>query len=205
MGEEYLAYTIQYPDLSQILLLSQPMSKLVLLSSVQLTHTISRLAYQLIENHGDFSQSAIIGLQPRGIYLSKRIVAELENILGHPVNAGTLDATFYRDDFRQHKEPILPQATDLKFSVEGKKVILVDDVLFTGRTIRAGMDALLDFGRPSLIELCVLIDRRFSRQLPVQPDYTGRVVDTISSEKVKVEWSETDGSNQVILFSQEPE
>ena len=178
------------------------MSKLVLLSSVQLRHTISRLSYQLIENHGDFEDTVIIGLQPRGILLSKRIVTEVERILGHSITSGTLDATFYRDDFRHHKGPIIPKTSDLNFPIENKKVILVDDVLFTGRTIRAGMDALLDFGRPSLVELLVLIDRRYSRQVPVQPDFTGRVIDTISSEKVKVEWQETDGNDQVILYSQ---
>jgi len=179
------------------------MSKLVLLSSVQLSHTISRLSYQLIENYGNFEDTVIIGLQPRGILLSKRIVSELERILGHSIISGALDVTFYRDDFRHHKGPIIPKASNLTFPIENKKVVLVDDVLFTGRTIRAGMDALLDFGRPSLVELLVLIDRRYSRQVPVQPDYTGRIVDTISSEKVKVEWQETDGNDQVLLFSKE--
>ncbi|MBX7181366.1 MAG: bifunctional pyr operon transcriptional regulator/uracil phosphoribosyltransferase PyrR [Bacteroidia bacterium] len=179
------------------------MSKLVLLSSVQLRHTISRLSYQLIENHGNFEDSVIVGLQPRGVVFSKRIVAEVESILGHSITSGTLDATFYRDDFRHHKGPIIPKTSDLNFPIENKKVILVDDVLFTGRTIRAGMDALLDFGRPSLVELVVLIDRRYARQVPVQPDFTGRVIDTISSEKVKVEWKESEGIDQVILFSQD--
>jgi pyrimidine operon attenuation protein/uracil phosphoribosyltransferase len=177
------------------------MPRLTLISATQLRLTISRLAYQLIENHGDFAETVIIGLQPRGVFFAKRIVAELESILGHSVNSGTLDATFYRDDFRQHKGPIVPQASDLNFSVEGKSVVLVDDVLYTGRTIRAGMDALLDFGRPALVELLVLVDRRYSRQLPVQPDYTGKVVDTISSEKVKVEWAEEGALDQVLLLS----
>ena len=165
--------------------------------------TLQRLAYQLIENHDDFSNSVIIGLQPRGIYVARRIHKALTDILGKKIHLGELDVTFFRDDFRHQDQPIIPSATQVDFLVEDKKVIMMDDVLFTGRTIRAGLDALLAFGRPAKVELLVLVDRRYSRHVPVEPDYVGIAVDTISSQKVKVSWKETDGEDGVILLSNE--
>jgi pyrimidine operon attenuation protein/uracil phosphoribosyltransferase len=163
---------------------------------------ITRLCYQLIENHHDFSSSVIVGLQPRGIYLSKRIVSRLKGILPSAnILNGSLDITFFRDDFRHHEKPLVPSDTDINFMVEDKNVVLIDDVLYTGRTIRAGLDAILSFGRPRKVELLVLIHRKFSRHLPIEPDYTGLSIDTISSDKVKVEWKETDGEDKVWLFS----
>ena len=170
-----------------------------ILSEQQLALTVKRLAHQMLENHIQLENTVIIGLQPRGIFLSDRIVAELKN-LENPasIQYGKLDITFYRDDVR--KSLHIANETDIPFSIENKKVILIDDVLYTGRTIRAALDALLDFGRPSHVSLCVLIDRRFSRQLPIQPDYTGKVIDTIISQKVKVCWKENDEIEQVILL-----
>jgi pyrimidine operon attenuation protein/uracil phosphoribosyltransferase len=177
-----------------------------LLNSDQLSITITRLCHELVENHADFQKSAIIGLQPRGIYLANRIVKRLEEITGvKNFRHGDLDITFHRDDFRRKSSPPTPSDTRMDFMVEGLKVILIDDVLFTGRTIRAGLDALLAFGRPDTVELMVLIDRRFSRHLPVQPDYTGRTVDSIDSERVEVEWVETEGKDRVTLLSTESE
>ena len=175
------------------------MQKRLLLDHKQIDITIRRLCYQLIENHDDFSNSCIIGLQPRGIFIAKRIHANLCDILKKKdVQFGSLDVTFYRDDYRR-REIISPNETKIEFIVENKKVVLVDDVLFTGRTIRAGMDALLDFGRPEKVELLVLVDRRYSRHLPIAPDYIGVQVDTMSSEKVKVPWKETDNEDAVWL------
>jgi pyrimidine operon attenuation protein / uracil phosphoribosyltransferase len=169
-----------------------------ILNTEQINLTIKRLAHQLIENHNDFSNSVLIGLQPRGIYLSDAIVKELQTILPNTtINYGKLDITFYRDDIR--KELHQANKTEMNFSIEGKKVILVDDVLYTGRTIRAAMDALIDFGRPSKVELCVLIDRRYSRELPIQPDYTGKQIDSIITQKVKVLWQSKDGKDEVVL------
>src|SRR5687767_3532969 len=137
-------------------------------------------------------------MQPRGIYLSDQLVQEMKKeIQGNKIQYGKLDITFYRDDIR--KELHVANQTDLHFSIEGKKVVLVDDVLYTGRTIRAALDALLDFGRPEKVELCVLIDRRFSRQFPIQPDYVGKSIDSIISQKVKVYWKEKDGRGEVII------
>jgi len=164
----------------------------------QIQLTIQRLTNQLLEENNDPTQFVLIGIQPRGIYLSDRIVSELRKELKDKnFQYGKLDITFYRDDLR--KELHVPNQTDINFSIEGKKVILIDDVLYTGRTIRAAMDALMDFGRPQKVELLVLIDRRYSRELPIQPDYTGKAIDSIISQKVKVFWQEKDGKDEVIL------
>ena len=164
--------------------------------------TIIRLCYQLIENHNDFSNSVIIGLQPRGIFLAKRLCNELSRILDRKqIMCGNLDVTFYRDDFR--KKALVPNTTQIDFIIEDKNVILVDDVLYTGRTIRAGLDAMLAYGRPNDVELLVLIDRRLSRNLPIQAKYVGKTIDSVSSEKVKVEWKEIDNNDSVWLYGNE--
>jgi pyrimidine operon attenuation protein/uracil phosphoribosyltransferase len=166
-----------------------------ILAEQQLNITIKRLAHQVLENNADFSNTVLIGLQPRGVFLSDRIVEEIKKELpNETIHYGKLDITFYRDDVR--KELHIANSTDIPFSIEGKRVVLIDDVLYTGRTIRAALDALLDFGRPGKVELCVLIDRRFSRQLPIQPDYVGKSIDSIISQKVKVEWDK----KEVILY-----
>lgn len=160
--------------------------------------TIKRLAHQILENHIDLENTVLIGIQPRGIYLSDQIVAEIKKELpGKRIQYGKLDITFYRDDIR--KELHVANQTDILFSIEGKRVVLIDDVLYTGRTIRAALDALLDFGRPETVELCVLIDRRFSRQFPIQPDYVGKSIDSIVSQKVKVFWNKKDGREEVVF------
>jgi pyrimidine operon attenuation protein/uracil phosphoribosyltransferase len=169
-----------------------------ILSEQQLALTVKRLAHQILENNLDLANTVIIGLQPRGVFLSDRIVNELKKItLPGQIQYGKLDITFYRDDVR--KSLHIANHTDIPFSVTDKRVVLIDDVLYTGRTIRAALDALLDFGRPSKVSLCVLIDRRFSRELPIQPDYAGKVIDTIISQKVKVQWAENDQVDQVVL------
>ncbi len=172
-----------------------------LLNNIQLELTLQRLAHQLVENHINFSNTAIIGIQPRGILLSDRIVKLVRNITNNnAVSYGKLDITFYRDDVHTTSDIQLPSETDIPFNIEGKRVILIDDVLHTGRTIRSAMDALIDFGRPAGVELLVLVDRRFSRELPIHPDYTGYTVDTILTQKVKVYWQEKDGKDEVVLI-----
>ncbi|TNF47593.1 MAG: bifunctional pyr operon transcriptional regulator/uracil phosphoribosyltransferase PyrR [Bacteroidetes bacterium] len=177
------------------------MEKQVILNSRHFELTIKRLCHQLIESHNDFSESVLIGLQPRGVNVVSRLKKELEQVLGHEVICGNLDITFYRDDFRRREKPLIPSATNIDFVIEGKKVILVDDVLYTGRTIRSGLDALLAFGRPQKVELLTLIDRRFRRDLPIQADYVGKRVDTLISERVLVEWKEIDGEDKVVLYT----
>jgi pyrimidine operon attenuation protein/uracil phosphoribosyltransferase len=185
------------------LILFSMSAQLQLLNADAFNHTIKRLCYELIENHNNFENTVIIGLQPRGIYLSSRICKELAAITGKDTfKNGHLDVTFYRDDFRKRESPLVPNRTQIDFIIEDKNVILVDDVLYTGRTIRAGMDALLAFGRPKKVELMVLIDRRYSRHLPIQPDYVGKVVDTITSDNVKVKWHETDGQDGVLMITE---
>lgn len=180
------------------------MKRKVLLSNKQLELTLDRLCHQLIENHDSFKDTVIIGLQPRGIYLARRLHRKITELLkGVRIPYGELDATFYRDDFRTKGHPISPSSMKMNFVIENKNVVLVDDVLYTGRTIRAGLDALLDFGRPKRVELLVLIDRRFSRHLPIQPDYVGKKVDTIVSQNVKAEWKEAEGSDKVWLIMNE--
>lgn len=179
------------------------MQNLTLLDGQKFQITIKRLCHQLIETHNDFSDSVIIGIQPRGTFLAKRIAAELQSILPQAsILQGDLDITFFRDDFRRREMPLMPNKTKIDFIIEGKKVILIDDVLWTGRTIRSAMDAMLAFGRPEKVELLVLVDRLYSRDLPIEPDYCGIEVDTINSQKVIVSWAETDSADKVILLSE---
>ncbi len=161
---------------------------------------IERLAHQLIENHYSFENTVIIGIQPRGVFLADRIVSYIEKISGKKIQYGKLDITFYRDDYNTSKSLHIPDETKIEFSIENKNVILIDDVLFTGRTIRSAMEAIVDFGRPAKIELLILIDRRFSRQIPIQADYVGLTIDSILSQKVKVLWAEHDKKDEVILL-----
>lgn len=175
----------------------------VILNSKHFELTINRLCYQLIETHNDFSNTVLIGLQPRGVNVLERIKSRLETILGKEITCGKLDITFYRDDFRRREIPIIPSTTNIDFVIEGKQVVLMDDVLFTGRTIRSGLDALLAYGRPENVELLSLVDRRFKRDLPIQANYVGRTVDTLQSERVSVEWKEIEGEDKVVLFTPE--
>ena len=177
------------------------MEKQVILNEKRIELTLNRLCYQLIENHNDFSNTVLIGLQPRGIHLLNRLKSRLEEILDAPVVCGNLDITFFRDDFRRRENPIIPSATNIDFIIENKKVVLVDDVLYTGRTIRSGIDALMAFGRPRSVELVTFIDRRFKRDLPIQADYVGKTIDTIATERVSVEWKEIEGEDKVVLYT----
>ena len=175
----------------------------VIISKDKFSIIVERLSHQLIENHGDFEDTVLIGIQPRGVRLCDRIFKKLSINRFKRIKIGSLDITFYRDDFRRRKEPIEAQIIDIDFSIEGKNIVLIDDVLYTGRSVRAAMDALLAFGRPKSVELMVLIDRRLSRDFPIQPNYVGEKVDTISSEKVVVEWEEFNDKDQVILLRSE--
>lgn len=180
------------------------MKQSILLEGPKFQITIQRLCHQLIESHADFSNAVIIGIQPRGTYLARRIVEELKQIPAlAEVPYGELDITFFRDDFRRKDSgPLVPSSTNIDFIIEGKQVILMDDVLWTGRTIRAAMDAIQAFGRPAKIELLVLVDRRFSRQLPIEPDYIGIQVDSIDSQKVIVSWKEVDTHDRITLLTE---
>ena len=169
------------------------------LNERQLAITIKRLSHQILENHPKLHNTVIVGIQPRGVYFSNQVVEELKKLVDPAlIRYGILDITFYRDDIRN--EIHMPNQTRIPFTVENTNVILIDDVLHTGRTIRAALDALMDFGRPSRVELCALIDRRFSRQLPIQPDYVGKTIDSLISQQVKVFWTPQDGRQEVVLL-----
>jgi len=171
-----------------------------ILNRTQLELITKRLCFQIIENHNNFQDTVIIGLQPRGIYLANRIhQCLIELTKDDSIPMGSLDTTFFRDDFRRRENPLIANKTQIDFTIEQKRVILIDDVLYTGRTIRAGLDAMLAYGRPDLVELLVLIDRRYSRHLPIEPKYVGTTVDSVVHERVEAKWKETDGEDEVIL------
>ncbi len=179
------------------------MSQKVLLDEKEVNIILHRLACQLIEKHNDFSNTILVGLQPRGRHLADRLKQVLESDYNiADLQVGYLDITFYRDDFRRSEKVLEASATEMNFVVEGKKVVFIDDVLYTGRSIRAALTAIQSYGRPKNIELLILIDRRFSRHLPIQPDYRGRQVDAIDDEKVIVNWKETQGEDNVYLIKQ---
>jgi pyrimidine operon attenuation protein/uracil phosphoribosyltransferase len=172
----------------------------ILLEKDQFDVTLKRLCHQIIEVHNNFENSVLIGLQPRGIFLANRIKQELEKILKlKNIRCGALDITFFRDDFR--KKELIPNKTNIDFIIEDKNVILIDDVLFTGRTIRSGLDAMLAFGRPKDVELLVLVDRRLARHVPIQAKYVGITIDSIESQNVKVEWKEINKTDRITLLS----
>ena len=178
------------------------MSKKILLNSKEIDIILHRLVCQLIENHNNFEESVLIGLQPRGTHLAKRLASILENDYDiKNLKLGFLDITFYRDDFRRRDEPLEATDTAIDFLIENKKVILIDDVLFSGRSVRAALTAIQSYGRPECAELLVLIDRRFSRHLPIQPNYRGRQVDAINEERVIVNWKELHKKDAVYIDS----
>tara|TARA_B100001173_G_C15990911_1_gene548934 strand:+ start:934 stop:1473 length:540 start_codon:yes stop_codon:yes gene_type:complete len=176
------------------------MSIRVLLSNKKIEIILKRLANQLIEKFDDFDKVVLVGLQPRGIHLLNRLVEILENDYGlKKVIHGKLDITFFRDDFRRFDKTLSPSSSEIEVTIEGKSVVIIDDVLYTGRSIRAALTALDYYGRPNDIQLLVLIDRRFSRDLPIQPDYTGLQVDALEGDKVRVQWKEQSEDDTVFI------
>jgi pyrimidine operon attenuation protein / uracil phosphoribosyltransferase len=177
------------------------MIKREIIDARELNIALNRLCCKLIENHGDFTNTILVGLQPRGVQVLDRLVRLLEEGYGvEGIRTGALDITFYRDDFRRRSgEHLQANTTHINHLVEDQKLVFIDDVLYTGRSIRAAMDAILSYGRPAKIELLTLIDRRFSRDLPIQPDYKGRQVDSIASQRVEVLWKEVDGRDAVLI------
>ena len=176
------------------------MNPKVLLTSKEIDIILHRLACQLVENHLDFKNTLLIGIQPRGKFLAERIKSIIEKEYGiNEIPLGFLDITFFRDDFRRNQKPLEANRTEIDFLVEDKKIVFIDDVLYTGRSIRAALTAIQSFGRPAEIELLVLIDRRFSRHLPIQPDYRGRQVDAFENESIRVNWSDANEAVTVYI------
>ena len=172
-----------------------------ILNNKQIDIIITRLCNQLIENHQDFSNTVIVSLLPRGPQVANKIISKLDKVTNTKINYGELDISFYRDDLRRNTEPIVPHKMNMDVSVDNKKVVIIDDVLYTGRSVRSAIDALMPFGRPKSIELLVLIDRRLSRHIPIQPNYVGKIVDAIDSERVIVDWKK----NSVLILKEKNE
>jgi pyrimidine operon attenuation protein/uracil phosphoribosyltransferase len=168
--------------------------------------TIERLAQTLMEEFEPFENICFVAIQPRGVILAKRLVQRIsvEPGMNTPL-LGVLDITFYRDDFRRRDKPIEANFTDMPFLIEGKKVILVDDVLYTGRTTQAALTALNHFGRPSEVTLLVMVNRRFNRHLPIQSTFTGIQVDALDKAYVQVTWEEESGEDKILLFADKQE
>ncbi len=164
------------------------MQRKLILDTPLLDITINRLCQQLIEAHGNFNDTVILGLQPRGVYLADLVHQNLEKETNRKIPLGYLDTTFYRDDFRRRDTPVKANATEVSFIIEDKNVVLIDDVLYTGRSVRAALDAMIAFGRPRKVELLVLINRKYTRELPIEADYIGSSVNTMESQRVLVEW-----------------
>ena len=176
------------------------MSPRILLSHKKIEIILNRLSCQLIEKFNDFDDVVLVGLQPRGVYLLNRLVEMLENSYGiKKVINGKLDITFFRDDFRRFDKTLSPSSNEMELTIEGKSVVIIDDVLYTGRSIRAALTALDNYGRPNDIQLLVLIDRRFSRDLPIQPDYIGAQVDALEGDKVRVQWKDKSKDDTVFI------
>jgi pyrimidine operon attenuation protein/uracil phosphoribosyltransferase len=178
------------------------MPKKILLDSKKIEIILSRLVYELIENHKDFHDTVLLGLQPRGVLLIDKILEVLKR--DHPnikIKSGILDYTFFRDDFRRSEKTLSASSTKIDFSIENKNVVLIDDVLFTGRSIKAAMSSIDTYGRPKSIELLVLIDRRFKREIPIEANYFGAKIDTFKGDRVRVLWGKKFKDNVIYIES----
>lgn len=172
--------------------------KSLILNSEAMDKALERIAHEIVEKSPSMKDVAIVGIKNRGAYLATRIAAKIAKIAGAGVNVGALDITLYRDDLTQASEQPVVHATEIDFDIHGRKIILVDDVLYTGRTVRCALDALVDYGRPACIQLAVLVDRGH-RELPIRADYVGKNVPTSSEESVEVRVTECDGKDEVVL------
>ncbi len=171
-----------------------------ILDNKRMQLTISRLCHQLVEEYDDFSNVCLVGIQTKGVFFADRVYQYLQEEIGvKNIPYGKLDITFYRDDFRTRLEPLAANLTEMDFLVEGKKVLLIDDVLYTGRTIQAALTAINHYGRPQSVELMVLVDRRFNRHLPISPDFSGITIDSLDEAHVEVCWQQLTGLDQIIL------
>ena len=173
--------------------------KLELMDAGRIARTLSRIAHEIVERHPDMKGLALVGVRSRGVPLARRLARRLAEATGNTPLVGALDITLYRDDFTTIAAQPITRGTDIPFSIDARTVVLVDDVLFTGRTVRAALDQLIDFGRPARIELAVLVDRGH-RELPIRADYVGRSLATARQEIVQVLLKEEDGRDGVLLL-----
>ena len=175
--------------------------KAIVLDEQAIGRALTRIAHQIIEKNKGIEDSVLVGIRTRGIFLASRLASKIEEIEGAPIAVGEIDITLYRDDLTkktENQEPLV-KGSDIPVEITDKKVILIDDVLYTGRTVRAGLDALMDIGRPAVIQLAVLVDRGH-RELPIRADYVGKNIPTSSDEKIVVELAEVDGIDQVSIY-----
>ena len=169
-----------------------------ILDAVGIERILKRMACEILEAHKDPKNLALVGIHTRGVHLARRLQNRIENFEGIKIPVGEIDITLYRDDWTQLSAQPVVKKTEIPFSVDGRQIILVDDVLFTGRTIRSAMDAVMDFGRPARIELAVLIDRGH-RELPIQSNFTGHQINTMHDQMVNVRMQEVDKEDRVVL------
>ncbi|OIU72290.1 bifunctional pyr operon transcriptional regulator/uracil phosphoribosyltransferase PyrR [Rossellomorea aquimaris] len=178
--------------------------KATVLDQPAIRRALTRIAHEIIERNKGIENCVLVGIKTRGIYIAKRLAERIHDIEGEEIPVGEIDITLYRDDLSKKTEDNEPEVkgSDLPVDITNKKVILIDDVLFTGRTVRAGLDALMDLGRPSQIQLAVLVDRGH-RELPIRADFVGKNIPTSGSEKIMVSLSEVDGEEQVTIHEKE--
>src|SRR3954470_13650398 len=172
----------------------------VVMDADRIGRTLTRIAHEIVERNKGVEGLALVGIRTRGVHIARRLARSLKEITGDEVATGALDITLYRDDLMRHAvgpQPLV-RRTEIQFSIDSRKILLVDDVLYTGRTIRAALDALIDFGRPKAIQLVVLVDRGH-RELPIKPDYVGKNLPTSSKQSVQVHLQEIDGKDEVLI------
>lgn len=174
----------------------------LVLNADDIQRAITRIAHEILEKNKGVGDLALVGIRTRGVTFAERLQSRIQDIEKTKVDLGILDITLYRDDIGTSSQKPELKRTEIDFPIEGKRIVLCDDVLFTGRTIRAAIDALMDFGRPSLVQLAVLIDRGH-RELPFRPDYVGKNIPTSREMRVQVQLQEVDGNDQVVVVNQE--
>ena len=174
------------------------MTKTVIMTPEDIRRSLARITHEIIEHNKTIGELVLVGMRTRGVPLSKRLTANIGSLEGEQVPVGALDFSLYRDDLALLDKQPTVHRTDIPVNIDGKTIILVDDVLYTGRSVRAAMDALIDLGRPRSIQLAVLIDRGH-RELPIRPDYVGKNIPTSRQEEIQVKLTETDGADEVVL------
>ncbi|HPQ38885.1 MAG TPA: bifunctional pyr operon transcriptional regulator/uracil phosphoribosyltransferase PyrR [bacterium] len=180
--------------------MSDTVKQQVIMNARDLDRILSRFAYEILERFPDRSNLAIVGIQTGGAHLARRLVSKLETLEKRPFDLGILDITLYRDDLALAKNQPIVRKTDIPFKVSQKEIVLVDDVLYTGRTVRAALDALIDFGRPRFIALAVIVDRGL-REFPIRPDFIGKTIQTVPEETVRVKLTEEGEPRDTVVIS----